>query len=243
MRGTLTAEQALEKLLEGSGFKAKRDPSGALMILKNDGSAPVPPARMRLTPSKASDARNDETKVTDIEKMTVTGTRIRGGTTPSPVVTIGSENIKEEGFNDLGEVIRSVPQNFTGGQNPGVLMGNVTGGGMVNQNLTGGSGLNLRGLGPDASLTLLNGHRMPYSGFVQAVDISAIPVEAVERVEIVADGASAIYGSDAVGGVANVILKSDYDGATVGTRYGAATEGGLVTHEYNVTAGTTWSGG
>src|SRR5690606_39717167 len=66
--------------------------------------------------------------------------------------------------------------------------------------VTGGSSLNLRGLGPDATLTLLNGRRMAYSGFVQAVDIGAIPVEAVDRVEIVADGASAIYGSDAVGG-------------------------------------------
>jgi outer membrane receptor protein involved in Fe transport len=180
---------------------------------------------------------------TDLESVTVTGTRIRGGTTPSPVIAIGSERIREEGFTDLGEVIRSVPQNFSGGQNPGVLMGNVTGGGLANQNVTGGSGLNLRGLGADATLTLLNGRRMSYGGFVQAVDISAIPVEAVERIEIVADGASAIYGSDAVGGVGNVMLRRDFEGVRLGARYGAATGGGLGTREYTGTAGTTWNSG
>jgi outer membrane receptor protein involved in Fe transport len=184
-----------------------------------------------------------EGKATQLDTITVTGTRIKGGTTPSPVITIGSERIREEGFTDLGEVIRSLPQNFSGGQNPGVLMGNVAGGGLANQNVTGGSALNLRGLGPDASLTLLNGRRMSYGGFVQAVDISAIPVEAVERVEVMADGASAIYGSDAVGGVGNVILRRDFEGVSVGARYGGATGGGLATRQYTATAGTTWSTG
>src|SRR3546814_4104538 len=100
----------------------------------------------------------------------------------------------------------------------------MNGGNVVDQNITGGSALNLRGLGPDASLTLLNGHRMSYGGFSQAIDISAIPVEAVDRVEIVADGASAIYGSDAVGCVANVILKRDFDGVVLGVRYGRSEE-------------------
>src|SRR6185437_10401442 len=132
---------------------------------------------------------------TDLQAVTVTGTRIRGGSTPSPVITIGSEQIQQEGFADLGEVIRSVPQNFNGGQNPGVI---GAASGIGNQDLTGGSSLNLRGLGADASLTLLNGRRLAYDGFSQGMDISAIPVEAVERLEIVPDGASAIYGSDAV---------------------------------------------
>jgi len=180
--------------------------------------------------------------VSNLSSVTVTGTRIRGGTTPSPVITIGSAQIQQEGFADLGEVIRSVPQNFSGGQNPGVAAG-ATGGGQGNQNITGGSGLNLRGLGPDATLTLLDGQRMSYGGFTQMVDISAIPVEAVDRIEIVADGASAIYGSDAVGGVGNVILRRDFDGLTVGSRYGSATDGGLTTHEYTATGGTSWSTG
>lgn len=181
---------------------------------------------------------------TQLETVQVTGTRIKGGSVPSPLITIGTEQIREEGFSDLGEVIRSVPQNFSGGQNPGVAGGATAGaGGLANQNVTGGSSLNLRGAGPDATLTLLNGRRLSYGGFVQGVDISAIPVEAVDRIEIVADGASAIYGSDAVGGVGNVILQRDFDGVRLGTRHGGATSGGADTREYTLTAGTTWRNG
>ena len=203
--------------------------------------APVTKAPAKTQPKKSTD-KSAAPMATNLSTVTVTGTRIRGGTTPSPVITIDSEQIQQEGFTDLGDVIRSVPQNFSGGQNPGVAAG-AAAGGPSNQNITGGSGFDLRGLGPDATLTLLNGRRMSYGGFSQAVDISAIPVDAVERMEIVPDGASAIYGSDAVGGVANVILKRDFDGVTVGTRYGGATDGGLITHEYNATAGTTWATG
>ncbi len=179
----------------------------------------------------------------ELETVQVTGTRVKGGTVPSPVVVLDAERIREEGFHDLGEVVRSIPQNFTGGQNPGATSGNLAGAGIANQNITGGSSLNLRGLGPDATLTLLNGRRMAYGSAFQAVDISAIPVEAVARVEIVADGASAIYGSDAVAGVGNVVLKREYEGVTLGARYGAATDGGLGTREYTVTTGTTWGSG
>lgn len=187
-------------------------------------------------------ARESESTPVQLGSVQVTGTRIRGGTSPSPVITIGAEHIREEGFTDLGEVIRSVPQNFSGGQNPGVV--SATGSGnTANQNVTGGSGLNLRGAGADATLTLLNGRRRSYGGIYDSVDISAIPVEAVDRIEIVADGASAIYGSDAVAGVGNVILRRDFDGVRVGTRYGAATDGGLATREYSGTTGATWDGG
>ena len=205
------------------------------------GRAPVTKAPAKTQPKKSPD-KSSPPAVTNLQAVTVTGTRIRGGSTPSPVITIGSEQIQQEGFSDLGEVIRSVPQNFSGGQNPGMAAGAAQGS-PDDQNITGGSGLNLRGLGPDATLTLLNGHRMSYGGYAQAVDISMIPVDAVERLEIVPDGASALYGSDAVGGVANVILKRDFDGVTVGTRYGGATDGGLITREYNATAGTTWATG
>lgn len=204
------------------------------------GRAPVTKKSAKAQPKNSTD-KSTAPAATNLQTVTVTGTRIRGGTTPSPVITIGSEQIQQEGFSDLGEVIRSVPQNFSGGQNPGVAASaNISGN---NYNTTGGSALNLRGLGPDATLTLLNGRRMSYGGASQSVDISAIPVEAVERLEIVPDGASALYGSDAVGGVANVILKRDFEGVAVGTRYGGATDGGLVTHEYRITAGTTWSSG
>jgi iron complex outermembrane recepter protein len=240
--GHMSWQDALGRLLQDSGLDYRQTGDATVVIeAAGQGSAPEDsPVRAR----KESMSPQATQTATDLAPVTVTGTRIRGGTSPSPVITIGSENIREEGFTDLGEVIRSVPQNFGGGQNPGVAAGASSGaGGIANQNITGGSSLNLRGLGPDASLTLLNGRRLSYGGFAQTVDISAIPVEAVDRIEIVADGASAIYGSDAVGGVGNVILKRDYTGATVGALYGGATDGGLSTHEYTATAGSAWSNG
>lgn len=240
LSGRHAPADALRQLLQGSGLEAQ-DVGDATYTLKRV-SASVPgrgsQGATRSTPATAPPAVAEPT---DLGRTTITGSRIRGGTTPSPVLTIGSERIQEEGFTDLGEVIRSLPQNFSGGQNPGVVNG--TAAGNANQDLTGGSAFNLRGLGPDATLTLINGRRPSYGSAVQVVDVSAIPIEAVEYIQIVPDGASAIYGSDAVGGVGNVVLKRDFDGVAVGARYGAATNGGLDTREYSVTAGTAWSSG
>ena len=235
--GVSSPHAALDALLRNTGLVYEFTDSGTVVIKR----APAA-AKPQGTKAQKQPAAKEIAPPTVLQAVSVTGTRIRGGTTPSPVITIGAAQIREEGLVDLGEVIRSIPQNFSGGQNPGVTTG-AGGGGYYNRNLTGGSAANLRGLGQDATLTLLNGRRMSYGGDDQAVDISAIPVEAVDRIEIVTDGASAIYGSDAVGGVINVKLKRDFDGMAVGTRYGKATEGGLATHEYDATAGTTWSTG
>lgn len=234
--GQLAPGDALRRLLEGSGIQAEavNDKTFVLKRAATPSAAPRPS-----TPAQRAPAASE---VQQLGGLTVTGTRIRGGETPSPVITIGSERIREEGFTDLGDVMRSIPQNYGGGQNPGVTAG-AWQGGMYNQNVTGGSAANLRGIGQDATLTLLNGRRMSYGGYDQAVDISSIPVEAVERMEIVTDGASAIYGSDAVGGVVNVMLRRDFDGVAVSARYGEATQGGLATREYTATAGTAWSTG
>ncbi|TAM61622.1 MAG: TonB-dependent receptor [Rhodanobacter sp.] len=238
--GQQTWREALQKLLTSSGLEWGFVNDTTVVIRQSSKAAKPARAKPAASLRKQMEKSGQKPEPITLQSVTVTGTRIRGGTTPSPVITIGSEQIKQEGFTDLGQVIRSVPQNFNGGQNPGVI---GVASGVGNQDLTGGSALNLRGLGADASLTLLNGRRLAYDGFSQAVDISAIPVEAVERLEIIPDGASAVYGSDAVGGVANVILKSDYDGVALGARYGGATDGGLATREYTATAGTTWASG
>ena len=184
-----------------------------------------------------------QTRRVELEEVIVTGSHIRGAQKlASPVVTIDPQQIRESGHQDLGEVVRSLPLNFSGGQNPGVWIG-VGLAGTDNQNVTSGSSLNLRGLGADASLTLLNGRRLSYDGAGQAVDISAIPLAAVERVEVVPDGASAIYGSDAVAGVANVILKRDYDGVSTTARIGTATEGGGDEVAYGIVGGQVWRSG
>jgi outer membrane receptor protein involved in Fe transport len=242
MRGsTLRNAISIALLVAATGTGERAMAQDTTKDTNAQGRVLVTAASGKTHPKQVADSASPST-ATNLESVQVTGTRIRGGNSPSPVITIGSEQIQQEGFTDLGEVIRSVPQNFGGGQNPGVAAG-ASQGSPSNQDITGGSSINLRGLGPDATLTLLNGRRMSYGGFSQAVDISALPVAAVDRIEIVPDGASAIYGSDAVGGVANVILKRDFDGATVGTRYGGATEGGLITREYNAIAGNTWATG
>lgn len=239
VNGSYTARQALEQLLDGSGLSWEFV-NATTVVIKQAATLPVEAGAGN--PRQAPQARVVDSEPATLGAITITGTRIRGGTTPSPVITISAEHIREEGFADLGDVIRNIPQNFGGGQNPGVVTATGSGNN-YNQNGSGGSALNLRGLGADATLTLLNGRRLPNSGFGQAVDISAIPIDAVARIDIVADGASAIYGSDAVAGVGNVVLRRDFEGLTVGTRHGGATEGGLTTREYDAVAGITWAGG
>lgn len=171
--------------------------------------------------------------------IVVTGSRIRGAAVAGDVITLGQEAIIAAGQVDLGEAIRSLPQNFSGGQNPGV----GSGGGLINNNINSGSHANLRGIGPDATLTLLNGHRLPYDSAFGGVDISAVPLAALDRIEVVPDGASALYGSDAVAGVVNVILRSDFDGVATSAQIGASTDGGYFRQQADIVGGKTWNGG
>ncbi|MBL8265674.1 TonB-dependent receptor [Steroidobacter sp.] len=220
VKGTITTQEALLKLLDGTPWSFK-------FVDENTVS---------LVPASEKSA-----SVVDLQEVTVTGSRIKGARPSSTVLTITPEEMRLAGQNNLGEVIRAIPQNFNGGQNPSVAFN--TGGDPANTNISGGSSINLRGLGPDATLVLLNGSRLPYDGVAQAVDISVIPTAAIERVEVLLDGASAIYGSDAVGGVANIQLKRDYDGAELSVRYGEATDGGFVQNQYSGVIGTTWQSG
>src|SRR3546814_14422680 len=115
------------------------------------------------------DADAASQKVTELGQVTVTGTRIRGADVSSPIVTITQEQMRLAGHTNLGEALRALPQNYSGGQNPGVV-GGASSGGISNQNITSGSGFNLRGTGPDAHLTLLTGACMPYHGPFQPFD-------------------------------------------------------------------------
>lgn len=221
LHGHFSADEAIVALLAGSDLKA--DFSGEMVTIRGRNASPA---------TAAGDA--------DPYKIVITGSRIQKGAVASPIVTLTRKEIREAGQNDLGDAVRSLPQAFGGGQNPGVAPGAV---GINNQNITAGSSPNLRGLGADATLTLLNGHRLSYGSFVQAVDISAIPLAAVDHIDVVADGASAIYGSDAVGGVVNVILKPDYQGLSTSARIGGATDGGDFEQQYDATGGASWGSG
>lgn len=222
LRGRFTPEQAVRELLSGTGLSAEIH-DGAIFVRGRSESA--------IALAKTDDAENT---------ISVTGTRIAGGPTPSPTIILSRQQMRDAGQNNLGDVIRDLPQNFSGGQNPGVAS---QGAGLTNQNINGASSINLRGLGPDATLTLINGHRVSYGSFVQSVDIASIPIAAVDRIEIVADGASAIYGSDAVAGVSNVILRDDYSGIDTRARLGKATDGGDFQQQYTFTGGKAWNSG
>jgi outer membrane receptor protein involved in Fe transport len=153
--------------------------------------------------------------VVTIEKFEVTGSRIRrlDYETPSPVVTFTAATIEEKGYATLGEFMQSLPYNNSTG------VSEFTTGSFV----TGAATINPRGLGSNRMLTLVNGRRaVPYaltnsaSGTAQTVfNFNSIPSAAIQRVEYLKDGASAIYGSDAITGVINMILKKDYEGSSI----------------------------
>ena len=165
-----------------------------------------------------------------LERLVVTGSNLpTAGETPvAPVSLLTPEIIEQSGItNDLLQVIRKTAPQFTGNGNLGGSNGNISSGAT-----NGGSALSLRNL---STLVLVNGRRVasaPVSatgGGVSGgvfVDVNAIPIAAIARVEILTDGASAIYGTDAVGGVVNIILKSDFEGTELGGRFAYTTNDG-----------------
>lgn len=180
-------------------------------------------------------ARVSEEAASDI---VVTGSRIRGAApVGSSVIAVGREDFTATAAVSTAELFRDVPQAVNIGVNE------------TNRGAQGGAGnityvnsVNLRGIGPNATLTLLNGHRLPGSGTGGAYqDTSIIPLLALQRVEIVADGASAIYGSDAVAGVVNLIMRRDLDGIEVNARAGVAEN--YDTRQLGFAIGKRWSTG
>lgn len=172
----------------------------------------------------AADAKKDEP--VKLEKYVVTGSYIpfAADATAIPVKVVNLDDIKATGeTGDLLEVIRKTLPQFFGNSNLGSSNSNIAGG-----NTNGGSQIKLRNV---QTLVLINGRRAAFSpvsaeGGFTFVDVNTIPVHAVKRIEVLSDGASALYGSDAVAGVVNIILKDDFDGFEVGGGYQVATQKG-----------------
>ncbi|MBL8245875.1 MAG: TonB-dependent receptor plug domain-containing protein, partial [Rhodanobacteraceae bacterium] len=141
-----------------------------------------------------------------MDKVEVTGSRVRrvDAETASPVFVVERSAIERSGAVTVGELIQDIPAIAGAATNPSVN----NGGG------DGATTVSLRGLGEDRTLLLLNGRRMVTQ------DVNSIPVAMIERIEVLKDGASAIYGSDAIAGVVNFILKKDFDGAAFNMSYG-----------------------
>lgn len=274
--GRYRKEQALEMLLAGTGLRVKVGADDSVIVLAAlnasgdvdfDGGDPsmvllaqaaVNASQGPVNDTGAHAGSDDQTPVPaprsraegdlqPLEEITVTGSRIRGVQTASPVVTISREEIDMAGFATVEEVVEYLPQNFGGGA---TLDGSTNGqnqnqavGGRIN-NDAGGTSVNLRGLGADSTLVLVNGRRMSPSGATASfTNIGSIPVSAIERVEVLTDGASAIYGSDAIGGVINFILRESFDGAETRLRYGSDSRGDTSSVQFAQSFGTSWDGG
>ncbi|MBY6186719.1 TonB-dependent receptor [Marinobacter hydrocarbonoclasticus] len=154
----------------------------------------------------------------DVERISVTGSRIsrQDMETASPVTVIDASAIKAEGYTSVDQVLQSQP-----------AMAGMAAGSSTNNGADGVARVDLRGMGVQRTLVLLNGRRMVSSGSGadSAVDLNAIPVAMIARIEVLKDGASAVYGSDAIAGVVNIITKKDFEGFQFDVDGGITSEG------------------
>lgn len=258
LHGSFTVEEALARLLAGTKVVATRT-GPSTMVLKAGGAPQATPVKIGGEAQDTHPFGADPTAsaplvlnqrpaepssiapVTTVEAIEVTGTHIRGAASPSPLLVISREDLVRSGQSTVAAALQALPQNFGGGATEGTAN---TGADTVSRNQTFASGLNLRGLGNNATLVLVNGRRLAGSGtFGDFTDVSAIPTSVVERVEVLLDGASAIYGSDAVGGVVNIILRKSFSGAETRLEAGGATAGDPTEAQFAQTFGKRWDGG
>ncbi len=215
---------------------AAADGAGAVRVASANREIP-------LATSDTQASAGDTSRDNELEEITVTGTHIRGSKDlPSPIEVYSRADIDATGATTVQQFLQTLTQNFNGGASENTINA-VTGSGQTN-NPVNGSAPNLRGLGTDATLVLVNGHRVaPGSNDGSFVDVSMIPLTALDRVEVVTDGASAIYGADAVGGVVNFILRSNFDGAESRVQAGSVSTGSKHDIVVGQTVGDDWHSG
>ena len=179
-----------------------------------------------------------EESATSVGKVTVTGSRIPRAQTegPAPVTVITAKEIKDNGFTSVPDILRGVTQN--GGETQSQQSSSGA------DFSPGAEQVDLRGLGPNHTLVLVNGRRiadfpMPFKGRSNFTDISSIPIAMIDRIEVLTGSASAIYGSDAISGVVNFILKKKADGTTVDLRVGDTDLGGAESLNFSVSSGAS----
>jgi outer membrane receptor protein involved in Fe transport len=238
LSGRFGPMEALRRLLEGSGLTWETVGASAVILKAGPATPPEPRRTPRADAGGNDDGRDDA--VVDMEKIIVTGSHIRGlESSASPLLRFDREDIERSGYASLGQFVESLPQNFGGGATQDSI---GTEGSVGNEGF--GEAANLRGLGPGATLVLLNGRRLaPGGNSGQFIDISMIPVSAIQRIEVLTDGASAIYGADAVGGVINIITREDYEGAETTLRYGNASGSDANERLATQSLATSWSSG
>lgn len=222
LSGAMSTEAAITRVLSGSGLEAVPDGSGGLVIQK-----PRPRSELTVPDDQAAAVPNFETVV-------VTGSRIAQTvlTSPSPVVVLGHQELKFEGTTDVTTLINNLPEVFVS-QNTNMSNG-----------ATGTDTVNLRDLGAARTLVLVNGSRlMPGDPTDLAPDINNIPAALVDRVEIQTGGASAVYGSDALAGVVNFILRKDFEGIELDGTYSFSQNDNATSRWRNLTQAQINAGG
>jgi iron complex outermembrane receptor protein len=167
------------------------------------------------------------------QEIVVTGSRIARDSTDAstPLAIIGEEEIKLSGSPNIDKVLSDTPQ-FVQATNGGATANTVPAG-----SAAGAAYANLRGFGPTRSLTLVNGRRFAIFGPEQVTDLNTIPAALIARTEVVTGGSSAVYGSDAITGVVNFIMKDDFEGFQVGGQYGFDSATSTPTYNADLTFG------
>ncbi|MET3836181.1 outer membrane receptor protein involved in Fe transport [Brevundimonas sp. UYEF29] len=224
LRGRHIPSDALGHLLRGSGLMWSETRPGVIYLRRGSPRAQA-----------AGEA------VTALEDVIVTGTLLRtSGQLASPLVTLSRDDLDRRAAGTVAEALIALPQNYAGASTPISQAALSDTGGSNNVFATG---VNLRGLGPASTLVLVNGRRLAGTGSrAEFADISALPSAAVERVDVLLDGASALYGADAVAGVVNVIMRRSFDGHESRVRASAA-KGGAEDVQASHIVGGGWSSG
>ena len=163
-----------------------------------------------------------------MEKIQVTGSRIKQIQVegPSPILILNKDEMEKTGYNSVADVLRDLTINSFG--SPRERAGSTA---------PGTASVSLRGLGANRTLVLIDGKRVQRDSITESVDLNLIPFAAIKRVEILKDGASAVYGSDAIGGVVNIITHKNFNGTEASAKYFMSQEAGGNQSEASITSG------
>lgn len=172
-------------------------------------------------------AQTADDQVSEVSSIVVTGSRIRqpGYEAASPITSVGAEEISFKQPTAVEDLVKELPAAV-----PAVGPG-------VNNGSGGGATVNLRGLGTNRTLVLINGRRVVPFNMAGVVDTNTIPVALLERVDVVSGGASAVYGADAVAGVVNFVLKNNFEGVELASSYGLSEENDAIRRKIDLTVG------
>jgi iron complex outermembrane receptor protein len=171
--------------------------------------------------AQQAEPTEEELKAKSIEKIEVTGSRLKGVDMEgaNPLQVFSKDDLIKKGYDSVSAFLKDLPQASSAGTFTD--NGNVAG---SDGTPPGAAGVSLRGLGSSSTLVLVNGRRVAVdsfsNGFDSFVNVNAIPMSAIERVEVLTDGASSVYGSDAIAGVINFILRKDFEGHELSAMYG-----------------------